>query len=125
MAGLSHWRGSDLDTSANGNLLTLATGTDLGQQSVVRRMLSNEGDHIWFSDYGAGLPRFIGMPAEADRIRGAILKNAKRDEHINQRAKIEVTVTTDPGSGATLAKLKYTDATTGQSSVASLNVGDR
>ncbi len=123
MASLSHWHGHDLQTSANGSLLLLASGTELGQQSVTRRMLSNEGDHPWLREYGAGLPSFIGMPAYGDRIRGAILKNARAESTIDQRQPINVDVRTDPATGVTVADLKYTDATSGETTLARLRVG--
>lgn len=124
MASLSHWHGGDLATSANGSLLLLASGSKLGQQSVTRRMLTNEGDHPWFLDYGAGLPSFIGMAPPTDTIRGAILKNARAERTIDQSQPINVDVQTDPVTGATVARLQYTDATSGQMVVVRLNVGE-
>jgi hypothetical protein len=124
MASLWHSFGQDLQLSASGSLL-LNEGASLGYQTISRRMLTNAGDHPWFLDYGAGLPGFIGTPAPVDRIRGAILKNARNEPVIDQRKPVNVTVTKDPGSGVTLAKLSYTDADTRAGQVISLPAGGR
>ena len=71
MADASHQWGSDLAIGATGDIST-ADGALLGQQRVLRRLLTNPGDYIWQLDYGAGLARFIGQPANALQIRAVI-----------------------------------------------------
>ena len=71
MLGLSHLWHHDLELSAVGDLLT-ADGTALGQQRVLRRLLTNPGDYIWHPEYGAGLPRFVGDVIDVRKIRGVI-----------------------------------------------------
>ena len=51
--------GGDLTINATGDL-QLSTGTQLGQQRVLRRLLTNAADYIWQPDYGAGLGQFVG-----------------------------------------------------------------
>ncbi len=45
----------------------------LGQQRVLRLLLTNAGDYIWHRAYGAGLPAVIGTPVDAATIEGIVL----------------------------------------------------
>ena len=62
MADAFHQWGSDLATGSTGDISTIS-GQLLGQQRVLRRLLTNPGEYIWQLDYGAGLARFIGQLA--------------------------------------------------------------
>jgi hypothetical protein len=68
---LDHDFGGDLALSPTGDLATVS-GTVLGQQRVLRRLLTNAGDYIWQLDYGAGLPATIGTPVAAAAIEGLV-----------------------------------------------------
>ena len=65
MADLQHAMYCDLSVSATGDL-ALSDGTQLGQERVLRRLLTAPGAYIWQLDYGAGLPRFVGEVANSD-----------------------------------------------------------
>jgi hypothetical protein len=69
---LDHDFGGDLALGPTGDLATV-TGTVLGQQRVLRRLLTNAGDYIWHLAYGAGLPAVIGTPVDAATIEGIVL----------------------------------------------------
>lgn len=71
MSDLSHVVGGDLTIAASGDLAAVS-GSVLGQQRVLRRLLSNAGDYLWQLDYGAGLPAMIGTPADAAAITGIV-----------------------------------------------------
>lgn len=71
MSDLNHTFDGDLSVNAGGDL-AMATGSMLGQQRVLRRLLTNTGDYIWHLTYGAGLPGQIGAPANAATIRGLV-----------------------------------------------------
>jgi hypothetical protein len=71
MSDLNHVFGGDLAIAAHGDLGVLS-GTALGQQRVLRRLLTNAGDYIWQLTYGAGLPAMIGTPVQADAIAGIV-----------------------------------------------------
>ena len=73
MSDLSHQWGSDLLIGPRGDLAT-ASGTQLGQQRVLRRLLTNLDDYIWQLTYGAGLARLIGQPGSAVAI-GALIRS--------------------------------------------------
>ena len=57
MSDISHQWGSDLSIGPTGDF-ALVSGAILGQQRVLRRLLTNPGDYIWHPDYGAGLAEF-------------------------------------------------------------------
>ncbi len=71
MNDLFHYVGSDLAASATGDLQPV-DGTTLGQQRILRRLLTNPGDYIWHLDYGAGLPARVGDVLDAAKIRALI-----------------------------------------------------
>ena len=71
MFDINHTFGGDLAVDVSGDLAT-ASGSALGQQRVLRRLLTNAGDYIWQLTYGAGLPSMIGMPADAAAIAGLV-----------------------------------------------------
>lgn len=71
MADLWNEWGGDLVIAATGDL-GMATGTDLSNQRILRRLLSNPGDYIWQLSYGAGLGAQIGQPASIARLRATI-----------------------------------------------------
>jgi hypothetical protein len=71
MSDLNHTFGGDLSAAVNGDLATVS-GSALGQQRVLRRLLTNAGDYIWHLTYGAGLPAMIGMPVDAAAISGLV-----------------------------------------------------
>lgn len=79
MADLALFFGGDLSVGPTGDIL-LADRTDLTQQRVLRRLLTNAGDYIWQLGYGAGLAKFIGQPGAPAAIAGVaraqILKEA-------------------------------------------------
>jgi hypothetical protein len=79
IADVSHWWGNDLQVSATGDL-GRATGVDRSKQRVLRRLLTPTGDYVMHTDYGAGLPSYIGRNSDPDQIEtlisGQMLKEA-------------------------------------------------
>jgi hypothetical protein len=73
---LSHQWASDLSIGPTGDL-ALASGSMLGQQRVLRRLMTNPGDYIWQLGYGAGLGQFIGQPTNASQIQ-AVIRSQKQ-----------------------------------------------
>jgi hypothetical protein len=63
--------GGDL-VAGNGGDLALATGTDTISQRICRRLLTNPGDYLWTLDYGGGLARFVGAPADPAKIEAVV-----------------------------------------------------
>jgi hypothetical protein len=61
MTDLAHIWGGDFSLAANGDLL-LSTDHLLSRERVLRRLLTNAGDYIWHTTFGAGLPQAVGSP---------------------------------------------------------------
>lgn len=112
--------GSDILAGASGDLAT-ASGTTLGTQRVLRRLLTNPGDYIWNPTYGAGLPQFVGQPVSILQMRAVIRAQIFQEPSVARSPEPTITVTSDQ-TGAVYAEIQYLDADTGQSQVLSLSV---
>jgi hypothetical protein len=117
MADLSHTYGSDLTVSPTGDL-ALADNTLLGEQRVLRRLLTAPGAYLWHLNYGAGLPRFVGQPANGQRIAAVAKAQMYREKIVTRNPAPVVSVDVQPAGVVTL-DIQYVDATTQQT--ASLN----
>jgi phage baseplate assembly protein W len=120
MPDLSHIWGSDLLPSPTGDL-ALVDDPTLGQQRVLRRLLTNPGDYIWQLDYGAGLGRFIGQPASAAQIRSVIRSQIFQEAAVARTPEpvIDVQVGVD---GTVYVHIRYVDAVSGQTQILSFPV---
>ncbi len=56
---ISHEFGQDIQASPTGDL-AIVSGLDRSKQRVLRRLLTAINGYIWHSDYGAGIPSYIG-----------------------------------------------------------------
>jgi phage baseplate assembly protein W len=121
MADVAHWFGGDLSISPTGDIAT-ATGATLGQQRVLRRLLTNPGDYIWQPDYGAGLGRFVGLPVNAAQIAGVVQTQMALEGAVAQIPTPSVAVQGNP-NGSVYLSISYTDANTGDPQVLSFTVG--
>lgn len=116
---LNHTIGADLVLSPTGDI-GLVSGTDRGQQRVLRRLLTNQFDYIWHTDYGGGLGSMIGTPADGLFIGGIIRGQMSKEPAVSQYPNppvINVTVTV---SGVVDANIQYMDADTGETQVLTL-----
>lgn len=107
MSDLTHEFGGDLCLAAHGDL-ALASESVLGQNRVLRRLLTNPGDYIWQLNYGAGLPSMIGLPVQVDRISG-IVRSQIFQEGAVARSPAPTTSVTAAGSVVSLT-VTYADA---------------
>jgi len=123
MADASHQWNSDLMISATGDIAT-ADGALLGQQRVLRRLLTNPGDYIWQLDYGAGLARFIGQPVNPSQIRAVIRSQIFKEAVVARQPEPVIDVQIAPGgaSGTVYVYIRYVDAPSGQSQVLSFSM---
>jgi hypothetical protein len=108
VADLSHSFGSDLSISAMGDLAA-SSGTVLGQQRVLRRLLTNPGGYIWHNPYGAGLPRFVGQPAGAQRIGAVARTQMFQERAVARTPPPAIAVDVEPTGVVTLT-ISYFDA---------------
>jgi hypothetical protein len=124
MADLTLSWGGDIATGPTGDLATV-TGSQLGQQRLIRRLLTNSGDYIWQPGYGAGLAGFVGSPVDADRIHAVILSQLFKEAAVAATPAPVVTVDTDQGGAfnTITATVLYTDALTDQVQNVHLTIG--
>jgi hypothetical protein len=115
MADIAHQWGSDLGFGPTGDL-AVATGSVLGQQRVLRRLLTNLLDYIWQPSYGAGLAGFIGQPANTSQICATIRSQIFKETAVAQSPEPTIDVTLCPGgaSGDVYVQILYVDSETGQ-----------
>lgn len=116
---LYHYVGSDLLTSATGDLQQ-TNPTQRGQQRILRRLLTNQGDYIFHPDYGAGLPAQVGLTTDIAKITALIRGQILLEDAVGKKP--EPTITVKPISSGISVSIKYQDATTGQPSSLSFNV---
>ncbi len=121
MTDLSHQWGADLAVGPTGDLAT-ADGSLLGQQRVLRRLLTNPGDYIWQLDYGAGLGRFIGKPVNAGQIQAAIRSQIFKEAAVARTPEPTINVNLGP-AGVVAVDIRYVDAMSGQTQILSFTVG--
>jgi phage baseplate assembly protein W len=124
MADISHQWGSDLTTGPTGDL-AVVTGPALGQQRVLRRLLTNPGDYIWQPDYGAGLARFIGRPGNVLAIRAVVRSQIFKEAAVARTPEPVIDVTLDPAgaAGTVYVHVRYVDADSSQTQILSFSVG--
>ena len=123
MADISHQWGTDLTIGATGDLVT-AMDAVLGQQRVLRRLLTNPGDYLWQPNYGAGLARFIGQPGNALQI-GAVIRSQIFKEAAVARTPepvIDVSFGSAGAPGTVYVHIRYVDADSGQTQILSFSV---
>lgn len=120
MQDLSHLWGADLTAGPTGDLASVSA-TQLGQQRVLRRLLTNPGDYIWQPDYGAGLARRIGSPVNAATLRGIIRSQIFKEAAVARTPEpvIDVVPAVD---GSVYVHIRYVDAAGGGTQVLSFSV---
>lgn len=123
MSDIYHQFGSDLLLGPTGDLAPVSD-SPLGQQRVLRRLLTNPGDYIWQLTYGAGLAQFVGQPASAQRITAVIRSQLFKETAAatSPAPMIEISTAAD-SSGSVAVQVRYSDATTDASQVLTFTVG--
>ncbi len=123
MADVFHQWGSDLIVGPTGDIATI-DGSLSGQQRVLRRLLTNPGDYIWQLDYGAGLARFIGQPANPLQIRAVIRSQIFKEAVVARQPEplINVQVAPSGASGTIYVYIRYVDTESSQTQTVSFSV---
>jgi hypothetical protein len=114
---------TDLGPSNSGDVQTV-TGTQRGQQRVLRRLLTNPGDYIFQPDYGAGLPQYVGQNQSKDtldKIAGTCQGQILQEEVVAPAPPPVVKLTQLPDLSL-YVWIQYADSTTGIPVVLSFNV---
>ncbi len=110
-------------TGSTGDIGTV-TGALLGQQRVLRRLLTNPGDYIWQPDYGAGLAQFIGQPVNPLQIKAVIRSQIFKEATVARQPEPLIDVQVAPGgaSGTVYVYIQYMDAQIGETQVISFSM---
>ncbi len=124
MPDLSQQWGADLTIGSTGDL-AVAAGAELGQQRVLRRLLTNPGDYIWQPDFGAGLARFVGRPANILQIRAIVRSQIFKESQVARTPEPVIDVSTSPAGavGTVYVHIRYQDAPTGKTQALTFSVG--
>jgi len=113
MSDAFHYFGDDLSLSASGDILTVAQGTGLTKQRILRRLLTPQGGYIWELPYGAGLPALIGRPVTPMDIKNAIRAQIFNEATVAKAPEPVITVN-GAANGTFTVTIAYTDAVSGQ-----------
>lgn len=121
MQDVFHVWGGDLSTGPSGDLAAVS-GSQLSQQRVLRRLLTNPGDYIWQPSYGAGLGRYVGAPVNAAEITATIRSQMFQEASVAHSP--EPVIDVQGGSdGAVYVHIQYGDVTNSGDQVLTFVVG--
>ena len=123
MFDLFHQWGTDLSIGPTGDRAVI-DGSTLGQQRVLRRLMTNPGDYVWQLGYGAGLAQFVGQPANPSQIQAVIRSQIFKEAAVSRTPEPDISVQFDPtgGTGTIYLQIRYVDAPSGQTQVLSFSV---
>jgi phage baseplate assembly protein W len=123
MADAFHQWGSDLALGPTGDVASVS-GQLLGQQRVLRRLLTSPGDYIWQLDYGAGLARLIGQPVNPLQISAVVRSQIFKESAVARQPEPLIDVQVSPGgaAGTVYVYIRYVDAESSQTQVLSFSV---
>ncbi|MDY7510669.1 phage tail protein [Ralstonia sp. 22086] len=106
---VNHWVGGDITVSPTGDL-GLASADLRTQQRIVRRLVTNPGDYIFHTDYGAGLPQKIGETLDVPALRGLIRSQILQEAGVAQDPEPQVDVAAI--TGGVSVRILYSSAVT-------------
>jgi len=98
----------DISVSSTGDIGTV-DGTLLGQQRILRRLLTNQKDYIWQPNYGAGLAAFVGSPVDVGQIRAIVRSQIFLESCVARTPEPSIDVQL-LGNGTILLHIQYVDA---------------
>ena len=103
--------GGDLVVSSSGDL-AISSAADTINQRVYRRLLTNPGDYLWNIDYGGGLARFVGNPANPSAIEAVVRAQLLLETSIPSSPVPQVSASiVDVTNGYVVAQITYADPT--------------
>lgn len=127
---IDHLWGGDTAVSATADLGTVEA-TSRGQQRVLRRLLTNPrailpdgsvlpADYPFHPDYGAGLPRYVGLAVDPSQVVALIRGQILLEDSVARIPQPQITVS--QFSGGLSVEIRYTDAATSTPATLSFNV---
>ena len=112
MPDIFHEWGSDLSVGSRGDL-ALATAADAINQRVCRRLLTNAGEYLWNLDYGGGLAKFVGTPADTVEIEAVVRTQLSLETLVPNTPAPQINVDVlNAAAGYVVATITYSDPTT-------------
>lgn len=122
MKDLYHYWSDDLKTGNTGDLLPVS-GTERGQQRIIRRLLTNPGEYLWHPEYGAGLPAYIGRVMDESEVIAAIRSQLGFEACVARTPLPEISLQQLPTElNGFSVTIRYNDADTNSPQVLSFNV---
>jgi hypothetical protein len=113
--------GGDLSLGPNGDL-SMADGTVVGQQRVMRRLMTNPLAYIWQPGYGGGLGQFVGQVASARVIEGAIRGQLYAETAVAHQPEPAINTSSLPNNSI-FANILYSDAATQTAQTLTFSLG--
>jgi hypothetical protein len=132
MNDISQYFGNDIDVSPTGDLL-VANSTVTGEQRVYRRLLTNpalddrngnpiaSADYTFHPDYGAGIPRKVGRPADIDGTQSLIQSQMFKEAAVATSPAPKISVVLDGNLMSTV--VRYIDAQSKEPVVLAFDIG--
>lgn len=96
---VDHNYGEDISLTSL-NDIAHSSGLIRSQQRVLRRLLTNPGDYIWHSNYGAGLAKYIGQSLNTERfdeIKSTIISQIFLEDSVSKETQPEIFIQTIQG----------------------------
>lgn len=111
MNDLNHYVGGDLSSSPTGDL-SAVSGLERGKQRVLRRLITNPGDYIFDTTYGAGLGQYVGALMNVPEIISLIRSQILLEDCVSKSPKPVISVS--PSNDTLAVNIAYTDSPTGE-----------
>lgn len=112
LSDINHLWGQDIQLSNTGDL-ALVSGTPRGQQRIIRRLMTNQGDYLFQPNYGAGVLKAIGSTEDSGSIVATVRSQVLLEDSVAQSPAPVTTIANAPGNsdGSALAvSIQYTDS---------------
>lgn len=95
IADVAHDWGGDLQLSQTGDLARCIT-TVRSKQHVLRRLLTSPGDYLVHTEYGAGLPLYVGSNLDLAKVTANIRGQMGLEASVAQSPEPAVSLTAIP-----------------------------
>lgn len=87
----------DIELNTNASI-RLTSGEEESNQRILRRLLTAAESYIWHTNYGAGLPAYVGQnltPALARQIKGVIKTQMFLEQTVQRSPEPKISLSSD------------------------------